>query len=77
MIHVDLVSCPSVAFMVHDLAARRVAGGLLGDRFTAVDILYMSLFERARELVGKRNWIEAYFARGLDRPAHQRALLKG
>jgi glutathione S-transferase len=50
---------------------------LLGERFTAVDILYMSLFQRARELLGKRDWIEAYIARGLGRPACQRALLKG
>jgi glutathione S-transferase len=50
---------------------------LLGERFTAVDILYISLFERARELLGKRDWIDAYIARGLDRPARHIALLKG
>jgi glutathione S-transferase len=50
---------------------------LLGERFTAADILYISLFEQARELLGKRDWIEAYIARGIDRPARQRALLKG
>lgn len=50
---------------------------LLGERFTAVDILYMSLFEHARELLGKRDWIDTYIARGLDRPARQRALLNG
>jgi glutathione S-transferase len=50
---------------------------LLGERFTAVDILYISLFEQAGELLGKRDWIEAYIARGLDRPARQRALLRG
>jgi glutathione S-transferase len=50
---------------------------LLGERFTAVDILYMSLFDQARELLGKRDWIDTYLARGLDRPARQRALLKG
>jgi glutathione S-transferase len=50
---------------------------ILGERFTAVDILYMSLFERARELLGKRDWIESYVARGLARPARQRALSKG
>ena len=37
----------------------------------------MSLFERARGLLGKRDAIEAYIARGADRPARQRALLKG
>jgi len=50
---------------------------LLGERFTAVDILYMSLFDQARELLGKGDWIDAYIARGLDRPVRQRALLKG
>jgi glutathione S-transferase len=49
---------------------------LLGERFTAADILYISLFEQAGELLGKRDWIEAYIARGLERPARQRALLK-
>jgi glutathione S-transferase len=49
---------------------------LLGERFTAVDILYMSLFDHARTLLGKRDWIDAYTARGLGRPARQRALLK-
>ena len=50
---------------------------LLGERFTAVDILYMSLFQHARELLGERDWINAYIARGFDRPACQRALIKG
>ncbi|MGO9932300.1 MAG: glutathione S-transferase family protein [Steroidobacteraceae bacterium] len=50
---------------------------ILGERFTAVDILYMSLFERARGLLGKRDALDAYIARGLDRPARQGALLKG
>jgi glutathione S-transferase len=50
---------------------------LLGERFTAVDILYMSLFEQARALLGKREWIDSYIARGHDRPARQRALIKG
>jgi glutathione S-transferase len=49
---------------------------ILGERFTAADILYMSLFEGARELLGKHAWIEAYIARGFDRPARQRAILK-
>jgi glutathione S-transferase len=50
---------------------------LLGERFTAADILYMSLFERTRGLLGNRRLLEEYIARGLDRPARQRALLKG
>jgi glutathione S-transferase len=50
---------------------------LLGERFTAADILYISLFERARVLLGKHDWLETYIDRGLARPARQRALLKG
>jgi glutathione S-transferase len=49
---------------------------MLGERFTAVDILYMSLFEHSRALLGKRDRIEAYCRRGLARPARQRALSK-
>jgi glutathione S-transferase len=49
---------------------------LLGERFTAVDILYMSLFERTRGLLRKSDALDAYIARGLNRPARQRALLK-
>jgi glutathione S-transferase len=50
---------------------------ILGERFTAADILFMSLFERASELSGKPDWIAAYIARGIDRPARRRAILKG
>jgi glutathione S-transferase len=50
---------------------------ILGERFTAADILYMSLFERARGLLGNRKAIDAYIARVAERPARQRALLKG
>jgi glutathione S-transferase len=50
---------------------------ILGERFTAVDILYMSVFERARGLLRGSEAIDAYLARGLDRPGRQRALLKG
>lgn len=49
---------------------------ILGERFTAVDILYMSLFERAGGLLNKSDALDAYIARGAERPAHQRALLK-
>lgn len=50
---------------------------ILGERFTAADILYMSLFEDARRLLGRLDRIDAYIARGHDRPARQRALLRG
>lgn len=49
---------------------------VLGERFTAVDILYISLFERSHELFGKCDWIEKYCERGMSRPAYQRALSK-
>lgn len=54
---------------------RRLAAGpwMLGERFTAVDILYIPLFERLRGLLGPSTAIDAYLARG-DRPARQRAL---
>lgn len=45
---------------------------MLGERFTAVDILYIPLFERVRPLLGPSAAIDAYIARG-DRPARQRA----
>lgn len=49
---------------------------LLGERFTAVDILYMSLFEQARPLLGESAVLDAYLARG-DRPARRRAAMRG
>ena len=45
---------------------------LLGQRFTAADILFMSLFEVARPLLGDCPVIDAYLARA-DRPARRRA----
>jgi glutathione S-transferase len=50
---------------------------MLGDRFTAVDILYMSLFEHARPLLPKSDVLDAYIASGRDRPARLRAMAKG
>jgi glutathione S-transferase len=49
---------------------------ILGKRFTAVDILYMSLFEQARPLLGASAVLDAYLARA-DRPARRRAMTKG
>lgn len=46
---------------------------LLGPRFTAADILFMSLFEMARPLLGSCPVIDAYLALA-DRPARRRAL---
>ncbi|HEY2659756.1 MAG TPA: glutathione S-transferase family protein [Caulobacteraceae bacterium] len=49
---------------------------ILGDRFTAVDILYMSLFEHARPLLPESQLLDAYLARGQGRPARIRAIAK-
>jgi len=49
---------------------------MLGDVFTAVDILYIELFERLRAVLGPSEVIDAYIARG-DRPARRRALQRG
>ncbi len=46
---------------------------LLGQRFTAADILFMSLFELAGPLLGDCPVINAYLSRA-DRPARRRAL---
>jgi glutathione S-transferase len=46
---------------------------LLGERFTAADILFMSLFEQARPLLGDNAVLDAYLAHA-DRPARRRAL---
>jgi glutathione S-transferase len=45
---------------------------LLGDRLSAVDVLFMSLFEQARPLLPPSPLRDAYVARA-DRPARQRA----
>jgi len=59
--------------LLHTLATQPF---LLGENFTAVDILYIGLFERLRAVVGPSDVIDAYIARG-DRPARRRALQKG
>lgn len=48
---------------------------ILGQRFTAVDILYMSLFDQARGLLGSSAVLDAYLARG-DRPARRRGMAR-
>jgi glutathione S-transferase len=59
--------------IVHTLAAQPY---FLGQRFTAVDILFMDLFRRVRPLLGPSAVIDDYLARA-DRPARQRALQRG
>ena len=66
----------NTAMMRHIEATLADGPNLLGRRFTAVDILTVSLFEQARPLLGGAAWIEAYLARA-DRPARRRALDKG
>ena len=66
----------NTAMMRHIEATLAAGPYLLGERFTAVDILYMSLFEQARPLLGEGAWIDAYLARA-DRPARRRARDKG
>lgn len=56
--------------LLHTLARQPF---MLGERFTAVDILYIELFERLRGVLGPSEVIDAYIARG-DRPARRRAL---
>lgn len=63
--------------MMHHIEATLAAGPyLLGEHFTAVDILFMSLFERARPLLGPSAVLDAYLARA-DRPARRRTLARG
>lgn len=59
--------------LLHTLASQPY---MLGERFTAVDVLYIELFERLRAVLGPSDLIDAYIARG-DRPARQRALRRG
>jgi glutathione S-transferase len=62
--------------MMKHIEATLTAGPyILGERFTAVDILYMSLFEHARPLLGESAVLDAYLARA-DRPARRRAMAK-
>jgi glutathione S-transferase len=63
----------SDAMMVHIEQTLSVGPYILGDRFTAVDILFMSLFEHARPLLPKSAILDAYIARGQARPARLKA----
>jgi glutathione S-transferase len=64
------------AMMKHIEATLTEGPYILGERFTAVDILYMSLFEHARPLLGDSAVLDAYLARA-DRPARRKATAKG
>lgn len=50
---------------------------ILGDDFSAADILYLSAVQFARNLLPEGEVIDAYAARGGARPALARALAKG
>jgi glutathione S-transferase len=64
------------AMMGHLLHTLATQPYMMGERFTAVDILYIELFERLRAVLGPSDLVDAYIARG-DRPARQRALRRG
>lgn len=77
MLAQDLAMSNLNTAMMHHIEETLAQGPyILGGRFTAVDILYMSLFEQARLLLGTSKVIDAYLARS-DRPARRRAILKG
>jgi glutathione S-transferase len=63
------------AMMQHIVEILERSSYLLGERFTAADLLFMSLFEQARPLLGASVAIDHYLARA-DRPARRRALAK-
>lgn len=64
------------AQMKHHLEKVLSAGPyLLGERFTAADILMISLVQQARSLLGPSPALDAYVARG-ERPARARALAR-
>lgn len=65
----------NAAMMQHIVDILERNSYLLGERFTAVDVLFMSLFEQARPLLGASVAIDNYLARA-DRPARRRALAK-
>lgn len=63
------------SMMRHIEATLSISPFILGERFTAVDILYMSLFEQARPLLAPSAVLDAYLARA-DRPARRRAIAR-
>jgi glutathione S-transferase len=71
----DSMSRLDAAMMRHIEATLSAGPYILGKRFTAADILYMSLFEHARRLLGTSAWIDNYLARA-DRPARRRAIAR-
>lgn len=65
----------NAAMMQHIVETLEHSSYLLGEHFTSVDVLFMSLFEQARPLLGASTAIDDYLARA-DRPARRRAMLK-
>jgi glutathione S-transferase len=49
---------------------------LMGDRFTAVDVMIASALAWGRDYVPESTLIDAYLERALDRPANARAMAK-
>lgn len=74
--HCPPFACLDEAMMAHIEHTLTAHPYMLGERFTAVDILYMALFERVRPLLGSSAAIDAYLGRA-DRPARRRAIARG
>jgi glutathione S-transferase len=49
---------------------------LMGERFTAIDVMVGSALAWAREFLPQSAQLDAYLARVLERPANQRATAK-
>ena len=58
------------------LAALATGPYLMGDRFTAVDVMIASALAWGREYVPESALIDAYLERALNRPANERAAAK-
>ena len=63
-----LLDLVEAVHLLHTLAKQPY---MLGECFTAVDILYIELFEHLRHMIVPSERIDAYIARG-DRPARRR-----
>ncbi len=75
LVHDPAMGGLNVSMMQHIRQTLQDGPYLLRQRFTAADILFMSLFELARPLLGACPVIDAYLVRA-DRPARRRALVR-
>lgn len=65
----------NMAMMQHIVEILERSPYLLGERFSAADVLFMSLFEQARPMLGPSAAIDRYLLHA-DRPARRRAIAK-